>query len=31
VLKDPECYWSFDYLEFCPKSVYSGETGEDTH
>ena len=31
VLKDPECYWSFDYLEFCPKSVYGGETGEDTH
>ena len=31
VLKDPECYWSFDYIELCPKSVYSGETGEDTH
>ena len=31
VLKDSECYWSFDYLEFCPKSVYGSETGEDTH
>ncbi len=31
VLKDPECYWSFDYLELCPKSVYGSPEGEDTH
>ena len=31
VLKDPTCYWSFDYLELCPKSVYGSPEGEDTH
>ena len=31
VLKDPECYWSFDFIEFCPKSVYGSPQGEDTH
>ena len=31
VLKDPECYWSFDYIELCPKSVYGSPEGEDTH
>ena len=31
VLKDPTCYWSFDYIELCPKSVYGSPRGEDTH
>ena len=31
VLKDPECYWSFDYIELCPKSVYGSPQGEDQH
>lgn len=31
VLKDPTCYWSFDYIEICPKSVYGSPEGEDTH
>ena len=31
VLKDPSCYWSFDYLELCPKSVYGSPEGEDQH
>ena len=31
VLKDPECYWSFDFIELCPKSVYGSPQGEDTH
>ena len=31
VLKDPTCYWSFDYIELCPKSVYGSPEGEDTH
>ncbi len=31
VLKDPTCYWSFDYIELCPKSVYGSPKGEDTH
>ena len=31
VLKDPDRYWSFDFIELCPKSVYGSEQGEDTH
>jgi uncharacterized surface protein with fasciclin (FAS1) repeats len=31
VLEDRLCYWSFDYIELCPKSVYGSPTGEDTH
>ena len=31
VLKDPSCYWSFDYIELCPKSVYGSPQGEDQH
>ena len=31
VLDDPERYWSFDYIELCPKSVYGSPEGEDTH
>lgn len=31
VLKDREGYWSFDYLELCPKNVYGSPEGEDTH
>ena len=31
VLDDPERYWSFDYIELCPKSVYASPEGEDTH
>jgi hypothetical protein len=31
VLENPECYWSFDYIELCPKSVYGSPEGEDTH
>jgi hypothetical protein len=31
VLKDPDCYWSFDFIELCPKSVYASPEGEDTH
>ena len=31
VLKDPTCYWSFDYIELCPKSVYGSPQGEDQH
>jgi uncharacterized surface protein with fasciclin (FAS1) repeats len=31
VLKDRTCYWSFDYLELCPKSVYGSSQGEDQH
>lgn len=31
VLKDANCYWSFDYIELCPKSVYGSPEGEDTH
>ncbi len=31
VLDNPMCYWSFDYIELCPKSVYGSPEGEDTH
>ena len=31
VLDDPDRYWSFDYLELCPKSIYGSPEGEDTH
>ncbi len=31
VLKDPNAYWSFDYIELCPKSIYGSPEGEDTH
>ncbi|MCR5679080.1 MAG: fasciclin domain-containing protein [Prevotella sp.] len=31
VLKDRRCYWNFDYLELCPKSVYDSPQGEDQH
>ena len=31
VLDDPNRYWSFDYIELCPKSVYGSPEGEDTH
>lgn len=31
VLDDPQRYWSFDYIEICPKSVYGSPEGEDTH
>ncbi len=31
VLDDPQRYWSFDYIEICPKSVYGSAQGEDTH
>lgn len=31
VLKDRNCYWNFDYLELCPKSVYDSPQGEDQH
>ncbi|MGN1262486.1 MAG: fasciclin domain-containing protein [Prevotella sp.] len=31
VLKDPECYLSFDYIELCPKSIYGSPEGEDRH
>ena len=31
VLDDPLRYWSFDYIELCPKSVYGSPEGEDTH
>jgi uncharacterized surface protein with fasciclin (FAS1) repeats len=31
VLYDPKCYWNFDYLELCPKSVYDSPQGEDQH
>ena len=31
VLDDPDRYWSFDYIELCPKSVYGSPEGEDTH
>ena len=31
VLEDDQCYWSFDYIEICPKSVYGSPEGEDTH
>lgn len=31
VLDDPQRYWSFDYIELCPKSVYGSPEGEDTH
>ncbi len=31
VLDDPDRYWTFDYLELCPKSVYGSPEGEDTH
>jgi hypothetical protein len=31
VLDDPDRYWSFDYIELCPKSVYGSPQGEDTH
>jgi len=31
VLDDPDRYWSFDYIELCPKSVYGSLEGEDTH
>jgi Fasciclin domain. len=31
VLEDRLCYWSFDFIELCPKSVYGSPTGEDTH
>jgi len=31
VLDDPDRYWSFDYIELCPKSVYGSPEGEDRH
>lgn len=31
VLDDSNRYWSFDYIELCPKSVYGSPEGEDTH
>lgn len=31
VLDDSDRYWSFDYIELCPKSVYGSPEGEDTH
>lgn len=31
VLDNPECYFSFDYIELCPKSVYASPEGEDRH
>ena len=31
VLNDAKCYWNFDYLELCPKSVYDSPQGEDQH
>ena len=31
VLDDPQKYWSFDYIELCPKSIYGSPEGEDTH
>ncbi|MBQ8097488.1 MAG: fasciclin domain-containing protein [Prevotella sp.] len=31
VLDDPDRFWSFDYIELCPKSVYGSPEGEDTH
>ena len=31
VLEDPDRYWTFDYLELCPKSIYGSPEGEDTH
>jgi uncharacterized surface protein with fasciclin (FAS1) repeats len=31
VLEDDQCYWSFDYIEICPKSVYGSPEGENTH
>ena len=31
VLDDPDRYWSFDYIELCPKNVYGSPQGEDTH
>ena len=31
VLSLPNCYWNFDYLELCPKSVYDSPQGEDQH
>ena len=30
-LKDPMKYWSFDYIELCPKSVYGSPEGEDIY
>ena len=31
VLDDADRYWSFDYIELCPKSIYGSPEGEDTH
>lgn len=31
VLDDPDHYWTFDYIELCPKSVYGSPEGEDRH
>ena len=31
VLDDENAEWSFDYVELCPKSIYDGPEGEDTH
>ncbi len=31
VLDDPSCYWSFDFIEICPKSVYASPEGEDIY
>lgn len=31
VLDDSDCYFSFDYIELCPKSVYGSAEGEDRH
>jgi len=31
VLKEDDKYWSFDYIELCPKSIYASPEGEDTH
>lgn len=29
VLDNGECYWTFDYIELCPKSIYAGAEPED--
>ena len=29
VLPESDRYWSFDYIELCPKSIYGSAEGED--
>ena len=31
VLEDDQCYWSFDFIELCPKSIYGSPQGEDIY